>query len=128
MEIAVSQEQGKVPVTVFKVVGNLTSESELQEQAKKAHASGVHYILLDLSEVPYLSSAGLRALHFIFSLLRTHGASDEEAKAGITSGTYLSPNLKLYKPTKHVLEVLKMSGYDMFLEIHTNFEKAIASF
>lgn len=128
MEITVLQEQGKVPVTVFKIKGNVTSDVELQEQAQKAHASGTHYILLDLSEVPYMSSAGLRALHSIFSLLRTHGASNEETKAGITSGTYLSPNLKLYKPNDHVREVLKISGYDMFLEIHTNYDKAIASF
>jgi len=128
MEISVSQEQGKVPIAVLKVKGNVTSENELQEKAMEVHDSGTHHILLDLSEVPYMSSAGLRALHYIFSLLRTHGETDQATKAGITAGTYLSPNLKLYKPNKHVTEVLKTAGYDMFLEIHQDYKKAIQSF
>ena len=128
MEINLSQAQGNVSVTVIKIKGNITSEVELQEKAKEVHDSGIHHILLDLSEVPYMSSVGLRALHYIFSLLRTHEESDQATKAGIAAGTYLSPNLKLYKPNKHVTEVLKTAGYDMFLEIHTDYKKAIASF
>jgi anti-anti-sigma factor len=128
MEINISQDQGKVPVTVIKVKGNITSGGELQEKAEEVHEAGIHHILLDLSEVPYMSSSGLRAIHHIFSLLRTHGESDQATIAGIAAGTYLSPNLKLYKPNKHVAEVLKTAGYDMFLEIHTNYKKAIASF
>jgi hypothetical protein len=34
----------------------------------------------------------------------------------------------LLKPSKSVAEVLRMSGYDMFLEIHQDLKKAIASF
>jgi len=128
MEINISHEHGKTPVAVLKIKGNLTSEAELQEKAEAVHNAGTHHILLDLSEVPYMSSAGLRALYSIFSLLRTHGDSDQAAKAGIAAGTYLSPNLKLYKPNKHVTEVLKTAGYDMFLEIHQDYKKALASF
>jgi hypothetical protein len=128
MEIQDLQEQGRVPVTVFKLKGTFTSEVELQEKAEVAHKNGAHYMLLDLSEVTYLSSAGLRALHSIFSLLRTHGENDEATKKGIVSGTYLAPNLKLYNPNKNVLQVLKTSGYDMFLEIHSDYQKALASF
>ena len=128
MEINLTQEQGKVPVVVLKVKGNITSEVELQAKAKEAHDAGSHHILLDLSDVAYMSSAGLRALHSIFSMLRTHSESDQATKAGIAAGTYLSPNFKLYKPNKHVMEVLKTSGYDMFLEIHQDYKKAIQSF
>lgn len=127
MEIQLSQEQGNVPVSVFKLKGNLTSEVELQKQAEAVHKAGIHHILLDLSELAFMSSAGLRALHHIFSVLR-HRENTEDAKKGITAGTYLSPNLKLYKPNKNVLEVLKTSGYDMFLEIHHDYKKAIESF
>jgi anti-anti-sigma factor len=128
MEINVSQDNGKVPVTIFKIKGDITSEVELQDQANAAHEAGSHHILLDLSEVPYMSSAGLRALHYIFSILRTHGDSDRATREGIASGTYVSPHLKLYKPNNHVLEVLKTAGYDMFLQIHNDYKKAIASF
>jgi anti-anti-sigma factor len=128
MEINVSQAQGKVPITVIKLKGNLTSESELQTQAQKAHDAGSHHVLLDLSEVPYISSSGLRALHYIFSLLKTSQDDAATEKAGIVSGTFTSPHLKLLKPTQNVLQVLKTTGYDMFLEIHTDYQKAIESF
>jgi 2-iminoacetate synthase ThiH len=128
MEINVSQDQGRVSVTVLKIIGNLTSESELAAQADKAHDAGSHHILLDLSEVPYVSSSGLRALHYIFTLLKTAEDNKTAEKEGIVSGSYVSSHLKLLKPNKHVLEVLKTAGYDMFLEIHTDYQKAIASF
>jgi len=129
MEIKTSQDKGKVPVTVFKLKGNLTSEVELQEQAKAAYQAGTRHILLDLSDVPYTSSAGLRALHYMFSLFRTTSdETDQQMRSGITAGTYISPHLKLYKPNTHVTEVLKTAGYDMFLQIHTDYKKAIASF
>jgi len=49
-------------------------------------------------------------------------------KKGIVAGTFTSPHLKLYNPTSHVLEALKTAGYDMFLEIHRDYKKAISSF
>jgi hypothetical protein len=36
--------------------------------------------------------------------------------------------LKLLSPTQHVAESLRVAGYDMFLEIHQDRRKAIASF
>lgn len=130
MEISISQEKGKVPVSVFRVKGDLRSEDELLSEAKTAYESGTRNILLDLSGVRFMSSSGLRAVHKIFNLLRTDAPdeSDEAMRSGISSGTFTSPHLKLLKPQKNVLEVLKLAGYDMFLEIHQDYKKAIASF
>lgn len=130
MQITVSQEQARVPVTVFHLNGDLTSEVQLQTQAQEAYEAGTRYLLLDLKEVPYMSSAGLRAIHHIFMMLRsdTPAESDQAMKAGISAGTFTSPHLKLLNPTKHVHEVLKTAGYDMFLEIHQDYKRALASF
>jgi len=130
MEISISQEQGKVPVSVLHVKGDLRSEDELLSQARTAFESGTRNILLDLSGVRFMSSSGLRAIHKIFNMLRTDAPneSDEAVSAGITAGTFTSPHLKILKPQKNVLEVLKLAGYDMFLEIHQNYKKAIDSF
>ena len=130
MKISVSQEQGRVPVTVFHIDGNLTSEEELQEMATQAYEAGTRNILLDLTDVPFMASAGLRALHYIYTLLRTD-APDESPGAvrkGIASGSWTSPHLKLLKPNRNVLEVLRTTGYDMFLEILTDRKHAIESF
>jgi hypothetical protein len=77
-----------------------------------------------------MATAGLRALHAIFTLLRadTPEESDATTKAGIAAGTFVSPHLKLLNPNAYVLEVLKVAGYDMFLEIHHDAAQAVASF
>jgi hypothetical protein len=130
MEISVSQEQARVPVTILHLKGAVRDNAPIEAQARAAFEAGARNILLDLSEVPYMATAGLRALHTIFTMLRTNAPdeSDEATKAGIAAGTFVSPHLKLLKPTPHVLEVLKMAGYDMFLEIHHDLKRALASF
>jgi hypothetical protein len=130
MKISVVHEQAKVPVTVLRLSGNLTSEEELQATAKDVFDRGTRNILIDMSDVPYVASAGLRALHYIYTLLRTDAPneSDDVVKRGIAAGTFTSPHLKLLKPNPKVLDVLKMTGYDMFLQIHHDFRRAVDSF
>jgi hypothetical protein len=126
----VSQAQGRVPVAIFHVTGAVTDNRELEARAQAAYEGGTRNILLDLTEVPYMATAGLRALHAIFTLLRadTPEESDATTKAGIAAGTFVSPHLKLLNPNAYVLEVLKVAGYDMFLEIHHDVNQAVASF
>jgi ABC-type transporter Mla MlaB component len=122
MEITVSYEFGLAPVTVFCLKGALdsTSYQQLQTQAEQAHTAGTRNLVLDLTEVTYISSAGLRALQHVFNLLRTSAPSESNAAMaqGLRDGTFKSPHLKLLNPSPAVLEVLKTAGFDMFLEIH----------
>jgi len=132
MDIVVSHEQGHVPVTVFYIRGEIdirTSE-QLEAQAREAYEDGMRNLLLDLSGVPYISSAGLRALHHIFVLLRADSLGESEAATyrGLRDGTFKSPHLKLLNPRPDVLEALRTAGYDMYLEIHRHLKDALASF
>lgn len=127
MEINVVHEKGRVPVTVLQVSGPVTSNEELEQQARSEYNAGARHILVDLAGVPYMASAGLRALHYIFNLLKQED-SDSAVRKSITSGTYHSTNLKLLNPKGPTLEAIKVAGYDMFLEIHQDRNKAIASF
>jgi anti-anti-sigma factor len=130
MEIAVSQAQGRVPVTVFRLKGDLANEQPLESTARQAYESGTRYLLLDLSDVPFISSAGLRALHVIYTMLRQKQGeeSDRAVQEGIRAGTYRSPHLKLLKPSRNARRALSVAGYDMFLEIHEEYNQAIAAF
>ncbi|MBN1993421.1 MAG: STAS domain-containing protein [Anaerolineae bacterium] len=132
MNIVISQEQGRVPVTVFHLEGEIGADNyeQIQTQAQQAFAGGMRNLLLDLSEVTFISSAGFRALHYIFTLLRTD-APDENAEAmhkGLRDGTFKSPHLKLFNPQANALKALKTAGFDMFLEIYYHRQKAIDSF
>src|SRR5512136_2304035 len=132
MEIAVSHEQGRVPVTVLHVQGKIdvNSYEQLQAQAQAAVEARTRDVLLDLTEVTYISSAGLRALHHIFTLVRTDSPveSDSALSKGLRDGTWKSPHFKLLNPQPSVLEILKTTGFDMYLEIHHDFRDAVASF
>jgi anti-anti-sigma factor len=132
MSITVSQQQGKVPVTVFHIEGevNTNTYEALQTEAHKAFDAGARNLLLDLTKTTYISSAGLRAVHHIFTMLRSDapGESDEAVSKGLRDGTFKSPHLKLLNPSASVFEVLKTMGFDMYLEIHTKLDQAVASF
>jgi anti-anti-sigma factor len=134
MEIKVSTENGRVPVTVLHVDGNIDSATyqAFQSKVNELIKDGAHYILVDLSHAPYVSSAGFRALHQIFNDLRArHPASnlsEEEVKKGISAGTYKSPHLKLLNLSKETQTTFEMSGFDMFIETYDDRKKAIASF
>ncbi len=134
MEIKVSTENGRVPVTVVHVDGNVdagTSEAFLAK-ANEVINSGARHILIDLSHAPFVSSAGLRAFHSIFNTLRSlHpdiNLSDEDVKKGIGKGTYKSPHLKLLNLSKETRTAFELSGFDMYIETYTDLNTAIASF
>jgi anti-anti-sigma factor len=134
MEIKTFTEKGEVLVTVIHVDGNIDSSTyrEFQAKADELIDNGAHFILVDLAHVPYVSSAGMRALQHIYEKLRAlHPASDisdDEVKKGISAGTYKSPRLKLLNPTKEAAKTFEISGFDMYIESFTDKAKAIASF
>lgn len=132
MEIRVSQEQGRVPITVLHLVGDLAGDTYelLEEQARQAIDSGSCYILLDMEKVPYVSSAGIRAINQIFTWLRSlpDGEDESSIPGGIRDGTFKSRRLKLANLSRQAQKTLSTAGIDMFVEIHPNLQEAIASF
>jgi anti-anti-sigma factor len=134
MEIKVSTETGRVPVTVLHVDGNIDSSTyeQFQSTAKKLIDEGARYVLVDLSHAPFVSSAGLRALHTLFNELRTRNPeanlSDEQVKKGISAGTYKSPHLKLLNLSPETRTAFETSGFDMYIDTFTDRKAAIASF
>ena len=134
MEITVSVENGRVPITVLYVKGSIDGSSyqEFQATAKNLIDGGTRYILVDLSQAPFVSSAGLRALHTISTELRSSNPeanlSDEQMKRGISAGTYRSPHLKLLNLSPQTKTAFETSGFDMYIDTFTDLKTAIASF
>ena len=81
MEIVITHARGAAPVTVFHVRGdiNSTTYAELQARAQQAVERGAECIVLDLAEVPYVSSAGLRVINYLFHAMRTDAVEDSDA-------------------------------------------------
>ena len=132
MQLKVSTENARVPVTVVHVDGNINSASyeAFLSGVEESINGGARHILIDLSHVPFVSSAGLRALNILLNRLRTltPDVSDEEMRKGINQGTYKSPHLKLLKPSKETYTTLDSSGFSMFIENFDDLKTALASF
>lgn len=134
MKIQVTTVDGRVPVTIMHVHGNIDAHTyeEFQSKADALIAGGARHLLVDLSGCPFVSSAGLRALHHIFNQLRAHDTGnpmdEESVRRGISAGTYKSPNLKLLNLSKETRTAFELSGFDMFIDTFDDEQTAIASF
>ena len=133
MEIKVSTMTGRVPVTVAHVEGNvdISTADIFQANIMSLIEGGARHILLDMEHVPFMSSAGLRALHQIFNKLREvneDNVTDEEMKKGISEGAYKSPHLKLLNLSENSKVAFDTAGFDMFIETFTDLQAAINSF
>jgi anti-anti-sigma factor len=132
MDMTISTEKARVDVSLVHVHGNIDSSSyeAFEERVQELIDAGARYVLIDLSHVPFLSSAGLRALNSLFYKLRSlvQDRSDEEMKKGIREGTYHSAHFKLAGANQNVRQVLEMSGFDMYLDVLPDVKTALASF
>ena len=133
MEIKVSTMDGRVPVTVAHVEGNVdvSTADVFQANVLSLIEGGARHILLDMEHVPFMSSAGLRALHQVFNKLREvneDDVTDEEMRKGIGDGTYKSPHLKLLHLSENTRVAFETAGFDMYIETFTDRQAAINSF
>ncbi|MBI5953510.1 MAG: STAS domain-containing protein [Chloroflexi bacterium] len=136
MKITVSQEQGRVAVSVLHVAGQLDGQTyqNLISKANEVIVGGVRDILLDLSDMTYISSAGLVALHTIALLTRgatipnpEHGWSMLKSMDRTRDGGF-QKHVKLLNLQPEIKNVLEMVGFSEFFEVFTDKQKAVASF
>jgi len=114
MEGAVDIKEGlEGDVLFLKISGRLDAISSPAAEKKILDhiTNGQHKVLLDFSEVDYLSSAGMRLLLRTSKKLKT-----------------VSGKLIVCSVTSNVLDVLKMSGFDHVIDLSPNKEEALSKF
>ncbi|RPJ20962.1 MAG: STAS domain-containing protein [Chloroflexi bacterium] len=128
LNITASQIQGDVPVTILHLNGHLhgNTERELLDRARQAQEDGSKHLLLDLSAVEVLTSAGLRAIHNIFNLFTPQGDVNVIRQHG--EEPYKSPYFKLVCPNPDVYYVLNIAGFLQNILIYNNMEDAVNSY
>jgi len=128
LNITSSQIQGEVTVTILHLSGHLhgNTENQLLDRARQAYEDGSKYLLLDLSGVEILTSAGLRAIHKIFNLFTPQ--NDVQVIRQHEEEPYKSPYVKLVCPNPEIYYVLNIAGFLQNILIYNNMKDAVNSF
>lgn len=136
MEIKVEDVQVKAPVTILSLKGELDASNFelLIEQAKSCHAAGSRNFLIDMSELNFMSSSGLVALHSI--VLITRGEQPPEMSSGwsvfhsieLDMDSGIQVHVKILNPQPKIHQTLKKTGMDHFFMVFTDRQAAIQSF
>lgn len=124
LQIVVSEKQGAVPVSVFQLKGEITSSNyeQLQAQVTEAFEAGMTHLILDFSELTFMSSAGLRAIHSIYKMLEgEEGAVNPE-------GVEKSTKFKLLNVPDQIRRTINVIGFDRYVTMYSDLEEALASF
>ena len=102
------------PMTaVFRLTGRMTLGMRLREIESKisdAADDAVERLILDLSGVEFIDSAGLGVLMILYGNMQVRGGQ-----------------LRLVAPVARVLDVLKLTHTDSILQIDGTLESALAS-
>jgi len=128
LTISTSKIQGDVSVTVMHLKGHLhgSTENLLFDRARQANEDGAKHLLLDLSELEFLSSAGLRAIQNTFKLFTP--PEDMELMRQHGEEPYKSPYMKIVCPNPKIYYVFNIAGFLQNILVFNNLEEATNSF
>ena len=136
MRIDVSTHEGNVPVQVVKPRGDLdgSNYTELIDFVRNQHKDGACDFVLDLSDVPFVSSAGLMAIHSVALMLRGESTPDTEAgwsalkSADRSREAGIQVHVKLAGLQEGVADTFDKVGFTQFFAIFQDVSQAVASF
>ncbi len=100
-------------VIVFLPEGRIDTQAatDMDQALQSAVSAGKHNMVVDMSGVDYISSAGLRTLAAVLVRSRAEGG-----------------DLKLSGLNERVTRVFNIIGFDLLMSIHATPEAAIAEF
>lgn len=132
LEITSNTESARVPVTIINLKGEVDSSNHqlFQAEGEALINQGSLYLLINLKEVTYMSSAGLRVIHVLFNKLREihKDVNDDELRVKMKAGGYKSPYIKVVNLSASLKELFELSGFETYVESFENIASAINSF
>ncbi|HSL29363.1 MAG TPA: STAS domain-containing protein [Anaerolineales bacterium] len=118
LKISTEQAQADVPVTVFRLRGWLDAQSEdqLLEAARTTYDDGARYLLIDMSDLDTLTSAGMRALQKVYQIFTPR---DDSARIA---------HLKLCNAPPQIYNVLGITGFLQNIPMYESTDAALQTF
>jgi anti-anti-sigma regulatory factor len=136
MNLTEDRVQTPVPITIVRIQGDVDGSNyrQLIDRMREIHTAGARRLLIDLAGVPFMSSAGLVALHSIAQLFQEKPLPNTEDGWGAIRALEHAakdgkqPFVKLLHPQPRVATVLDQTGLLPFFDVHTDEAAALASF
>jgi len=118
LKITPEQAQASVPVMILHIKGWLDAQSEPQllEVARTAHDDGARYLLVEMSELDTLTSAGMRALQKVYQM---YTPKEEQFKVS---------HLKLCNAPPQIYNVLGITGFLHNIPMYESVTDALNAF
>ena len=118
LRISSEQTQADVPVTILQLRGWLDAQSEEQllEAARSSYDGGARYLLIDMSELDTLTSAGMRAIQKVYQIFTP---KEDHFKIA---------HLKLCNAPPQIYNVLGITGFLQNIPMYESKDAALQSF
>ena len=118
LRISTEEVQADVPVTVFRLRGWLDAQSEEQllEAARTTYDAGARYLLIDMTDLDTLTSAGMRALQKVYQIFTP---KEDQFKVA---------HLKLCNAPPQIYNVLGITGFLQNIPMYESMDTALQSF
>ena len=128
MEITVTLQQASEPVAIMQLQGDINASNFVQivDKAQEIYQNPARNLILDLSEVPSISSTGLAAIHKIALLYS--GVPDQMKHPDLTHNSNARKHVKLLSPQPDVEKTLETAGLKLFFKVFHDLDSALKSF
>jgi len=128
MNIMVTIQQRNEPIAVMHLQGDIDASNFVQivDKAQEIYENPARNLILDLSDVPNISSTGIAAIHRIALLYS--GVSEAIAHPDQTHSSNARKRVKLLKPQPAVEKTLESAGLKLFFKVFHDLESALNSF
>ena len=124
-------ENGSDPVAIMHLTGEIDASNFvlLSDKAQELYMNPARRLIIDLSEVPGISSTGLAAIHKIALVYSgVPHRIEENVNPDFTHSSNARKYVRLVNPQPTVDKTLESAGLKLFFKVFKDMDSALASF
>jgi anti-anti-sigma regulatory factor len=129
MKISVNVQQAGALVAVLRIQGAINASNFVQvmDKAQEIYKNPAPNLIIDLSEVPSVSTTGLVAIHKI-ALLYSGVPAERSQRPYATPSGEARKHVRLLNPQPEVEKTLEKTGLKLYFKVFRDLESALNSF